>query len=225
MNHKIEKRIYEFLGVNSYRKFILNSQKNFSNRPFLKIILRILGLDIDDMGRHKISNFSIEGLEAKKSYAKSNAFTHGIIFIIKIAYLLYIIASGQFIALFVIAPIFLPFLLVDSYSLMAQRQHTIRINEILEKLEKREERKKNQEPQEENDNRNDKILDSEQTQTPVEQIIEEISMALSTENIAKNVSLEEQMQQLEQLRTFITSTDEPTITEYNNDMGLHSMKL
>ena len=223
MNHKIEKRIYEFLGVNSYRKFILNSQKNFSNRPFLKIVLGILGLDTDDIERHKISNVSIEALENKKKYAKSCALIHGIAFPIRIACFSYLIVGGTFVGLFIGTVILLPYLLIDSYSLMAQRQHTIRINEIFEKLEKREERKKNKESQEENDNKNDEILNlnSEQTQTPVQQITEEILMPLSTENIATDLALEKQ---LEQLRAFITSIDEPPITEYNNDMGAYSIK-
>lgn len=129
----IEKKIYEFLGVNIFRKKILMNIE--------KILVK---LKLPEDPSYHVKKNTIDELENFKKLSKRNAKIHifaSIIwltecFILKIVPLWY----GSFC------------LLIDFYSIMTQRYNHIRVNELLEKHQKlkriEEEKIKNDKEQE-----------------------------------------------------------------------------
>lgn len=120
----MEKNIYELLGVNIFRKYVL-----FTWNKLCKPIGGAPG--------YRIKNIAISDIEEYKSQAQVFGFTHvGMLIGMAVLYYFHIIPH-----LFFIVELFL-----NSYCIMTQRYTCIRINTILEKhkeLEKRKENKAN----------------------------------------------------------------------------------
>jgi hypothetical protein len=111
----VEKKIYEFLGVNVFRKYIL--------LPWAKLMKLI---HLDSMFNYQISDTSINGLKDYKSQSKFAAAGHVLVLIITA------IAFPQGVIGWLVNIAF------NSYCIMVQRYNHIRINEIIAKLERRE---------------------------------------------------------------------------------------
>lgn len=116
----IEKKIYKLLGVNLFRKYILG--------PYGKLIKVIL-----KDNHYKIHDFSSKGLEDFKEQSKYFAKVHMCCLVVFNLSYLYMTLSGKFNACLLGAWMTNNF--IDLYSIMANRQHCIRIDEILEKRE------------------------------------------------------------------------------------------
>lgn len=121
-NKRIERRIYELLGVNIFRKNIL-----FAYEKTFKFFHINVG--------YKVNELSVKGFQSYKSIMKRFAISHLFSFIL----LLFIIE-------FFYSDIFLIGIIIDAllngYCIMVQRYNTIRINELLEKMELFEDKRK-----------------------------------------------------------------------------------
>ena len=119
----IEKKIYELLGVNIFRKYFLFTYEKLW-KPF------------GGTPGYRIKNKTINDIEGYKSQAKGFAIAHFIflICVVGIYYFFHVLTELQLITQLILNP----------YCIMTQRYNCIRINEILEKhkaLEKRKEEK------------------------------------------------------------------------------------
>lgn len=116
--HNLEKKIYECLGVNIFRKYILFSWEK---------ICGLLDFDPD----YRVEDRTINGLKRYKDTSKAFAISHLITMIITVIVLSVIKAS---------LGIYITNCLIHSYCIMTQRYIHIRINELIERLEKREQK-------------------------------------------------------------------------------------
>lgn len=122
-SRNIEKKIYEFLGVNIFRKYIL-----FTYDKLWKLLGGAPG--------YRIKSKTINGIQNYKIQAKAFAAVHfiNLIFIIGSYYLFHTLSEFYLILS----------MIINSYCIITQRYICIRINEILQKhkeLEKRREEK------------------------------------------------------------------------------------
>lgn len=124
----IEKRTYELLGVNIFRKYVLFTWEK---------LWKLVGLDF--LLVYRIENKSIEEIKKYKSISKAWAFGHSI-------YMIFITLYGIILSLG--AGFILTQIVLQSYCIITQRYNHIRINETIEKYEelmkKREERTQEQ---------------------------------------------------------------------------------
>lgn len=118
-NRKFEKKIYECLGVNLFRKYVLF---------YIEKIWKIFS-DQDIIG-YRLNNFSIESVKKYKNVTKGFACAHFLVFII------------SFPDMTTVSD-FLFNLLSNGYCIMVQRYNSIRIDETVEKYEKLMEKRKN----------------------------------------------------------------------------------
>lgn len=103
---KYEKKLYELLGVNIFRKYILLN---------LDKIYKIFGFSLN----YKLKKININKLKRYKINLKCFGVAHGIALIIGI-----------------LLNLNLPFIIINLYCILVQRYNRIRINEVLEKYEK-----------------------------------------------------------------------------------------
>lgn len=144
----VEKKIYEFLGVNIFRKYVLGTWEKIANK--LKI----------DIG-YRIKDRSINGLENYKKLSKGFAYAH-------LGLFLFFLSIG---GIFFSKGIEWFNIIFNLYCIMVQRYTHIRINEIIERHNELE--KKHQErDQKENDKQDAKSnnLGLIQTLTPIQQL-------------------------------------------------------
>ncbi len=111
-NEKVEKKIYEYLGVNLFRKYVL-----FNWEKVLKKFNFDCSYHIDKLDYDSIKNYK----EIMKSYA--------------IAHLITMIVASFF--LIDVIPVLVLNIILNGYCIMTQRYNTIRANDILKKNEVR----------------------------------------------------------------------------------------
>jgi hypothetical protein len=125
-----EKRIYELLGVNFFRKYILGAYQALWNAIFV-----LTGSKFSFMKDiYKMRNFSTEGLKSFKTLSKKLALEHFIMLLFWTG--LIVLTEGKclnFFNTFIIC--------TDIYAIMTQRYNHIRINEFLKKQEELEMRR------------------------------------------------------------------------------------
>lgn len=174
-----EKRIYELLGVNLFRKYILGGYQALFNKIFF-----ITGLTkrygLKDM--YKMRNFSTEGLKSYKKWSKVYAIEHICSFIIQGTVLVLKTPRTFLICWLSLA------MIIDVYATMTQRYHHIRINKILEKMNKK---------------------DNNNTENIMEIDNQEVSMKkknITSYAEEKSLSLEERKKELENLRNIVITT-------------------
>lgn len=118
----IEKRVYETLGVNIFRKYVLF------------MIEKIIKVNV-----YRIQNKTVDGIKDYKLFSKIYAISHTFYLI-----LFFNIEVSSFLEFL----IWILAIMVNSYCVMTQRYNHIRINETIEKYEelmKRREERKQQE--------------------------------------------------------------------------------
>ena len=120
MKKNIEKRIYEYLGVNIFRKYFL-----FTYEKLMKLFHIPIG--------YRLEEKNIDGIKKYKKFLKSFALGHSMLLIMIIISIFYIKMKCYQIILNVG---------LNLYCIMVQRYNQIRINEILEKYQELEIRKK-----------------------------------------------------------------------------------
>lgn len=114
--NNFEKKLYEFLGVNIFRKYFLFTWEKFAN-----IIKFPVG--------YRLESMTISGIEKYKKEVVGFGKTH---FVFMLATLLFFpILSPQALILSTV---------LHSYCIMTQRYNYIRINEVLKKHQKRNEK-------------------------------------------------------------------------------------
>lgn len=184
MENKInEKRIYELLGVNLFRKYVLNSyQKILNGLFFITGITKFFGIrDI-----YIMNDFSTEGLKKYKKWSKVYAVEHVCSFLLMSAML----GLPDLSILLTCSILFV--MITDIYAIMTQRYHHIRINDILEKREKLQKKLEERTSDEEK-------IKSMLLQSKSQDII---SITLAKE---KPLSLEERRKELENFREFVST--------------------
>lgn len=127
----IEKKIYEFLGVNIFRKYVLFTYEK---------IWKLIGFKEKTIG-YKIQDFSSRGLEKFKSNRKFLAKVHIFNFILINSLYGFTALTDNLSPL--LLGMWLTGNLIDLYSIMTQRYNYIRLNEILKKREERQQKKEN----------------------------------------------------------------------------------
>ena len=126
-NNQIEKKIYKILGVNIFRRYVLGTYEKIFN--FIPNLLGYKGYT-----GYRINDFSTLGLQKFKSKSIGLAIQHVIQFsVVALAYISVAITVGltpYMLSVWIICS------LLEIYSFMSNRQHCIRIDEILEKRKK-----------------------------------------------------------------------------------------
>lgn len=194
-SQKIELKIYNALGVNWFRKRIL------------PIYNKIPKYD------YKIRDSSDEALQYFKKISKERGIIHGIGLgiVVTVTATSLILVPGIPLSAF---SIWWLIGVADLYSVMTQRQHCIRINEILRKRALKKKRKKENNETIDN-NSKDFTFTKGQTLKITNESDKENELPLWSEE----ETIQKQMERLEQLRKDIIALDTPNIEENSQLFG------
>ena len=115
MNRKLEKRIYECLGVLLFRDKILFSLEKIANKLNINM-------------KYRIDKYNLDSLKKYKKDAKDTGWGHFWSMILGAPILLLVFYEPISLIIFIV---------LNIYSIMMQRYNIIRIDELIERLEKK----------------------------------------------------------------------------------------